>query len=123
MINSVALVGRLTADVEIQKTSSGASVSTFTLAVNRQFTNQQGEREADFIQCVIWRKGADNLAKYSHKGALIGVKGWIQTGSYEKDGRRVYTTKVQVDQFALLESRKGQESPNVPAPNDDDYPF
>lgn len=123
MINSVVLVGRLTADVEIQKTSSGASVSTFTLAVNRQFTNQQGEREADFIQCVIWRKGAENLAQYTHKGSLIGVKGWIETSSYEKDGRRIYTTKVQVEQFALLEPRKSQSGSGNPVPNDEGFPF
>ncbi|KRL05864.1 single-strand DNA binding protein [Liquorilactobacillus oeni DSM 19972] len=91
-------------------TSSGVAVATFTVAVNRQFTNQQGEREADFINCVIWRKSAENFANFTHKGSLIGVDGRIQTRSYEnQQGNRVYVTEVIVDNFSLLESRSQSE--------------
>ncbi|KRL96783.1 single-strand dna binding protein [Liquorilactobacillus satsumensis DSM 16230 = JCM 12392] len=91
-------------------TSSGVAVATFTVAVNRQFTNQQGEREADFINCVIWRKSAENFANFTHKGSLVGVDGRIQTRSYEnQQGNRVYVTEVIVDNFSLLESRSQSE--------------
>ena len=88
MINRVVLVGRLTKDPELRYTPNGIPVSTFTLAVNRTFTNRQGEREADFINCVVWRKQAENVANYLRKGSLAGVEGRIQTRSYEaQDGR------------------------------------
>ncbi|MDN2453232.1 single-stranded DNA-binding protein [Lactobacillus sp. UCMA15818] len=110
MINRAILVGRLTRDPDLRYTSSGAAVATFTIAVNRQFTNQQGEREADFINCVIWRKAAENFANFTHKGSLIGVEGRIQTRSYEnQQGNRVYVTEVIVDSFSLLESRSQSE--------------
>lgn len=106
MINRVVLVGRLTKDVEVRYTNSGAAVATFTIAVNRQFTNAQGEREADFIQCVIWRKAAENFGNFTHKGSLVGIDGRIQTRNYEnKQGQRVYVTEVVVDNFALLEPK------------------
>ena len=79
MINNVVLVGRLTRDPELKFTPNGAAVATFTLAVNRNFTNQSGQREADFINCVIWRKPAETLANYAKKGTLLGVTGRIQT--------------------------------------------
>lgn len=111
MINRTVLVGRLTRDTDLRTTGSGVSVATFTLAVNRQFTNAQGEREADFISCVIWRKGAENFANYTHKGSLVGVEGRIQTRSYDNnEGQRVYVTEVVVDNFSLLESRSQSES-------------
>ncbi|MFT8669569.1 MAG: single-stranded DNA-binding protein [Liquorilactobacillus hordei] len=110
MINRAILVGRLTRDPDLRYTSSGAAVATFTIAVNRQFTNQQGEREADFINCVIWRKAAENFANFTHKGSLVGVEGRIQTRSYEnQQGNRVYVTEVIVDSFSLLESRSQSE--------------
>lgn len=91
MINRVILVGRLTKDPELRYTPSGVAVATFTLAVNRPFTNQQGEREADFIQCVVWRRQAENVANFLKKGSLAGVDGRLQTRSYEnQEGRRVY---------------------------------
>ncbi|MCT7693518.1 MAG: single-stranded DNA-binding protein, partial [Lactobacillus iners] len=91
MINNVVLVGRLTRDPDLRTTESGISVATFTLAVDRQFSNSQGEREADFINCVVWRKAAENLANFTSKGSLIGVQGRIQTRSYDnKEGQRVY---------------------------------
>lgn len=111
MINRVVLVGRLTRDPELRTTGSGISVATFTLAVDRQFTNAQGERGADFISCVIWRKSAENFCSFTSKGSLVGVDGRIQTRSYDnKDGQRVYVTEVVVDNFALLESRKDREA-------------
>ena len=91
MINRVVLVGRLTRDPELRTTGSGISVATFTLAVDRQFTNSQGERGADFISCVIWRKAAENFCNFTSKGSLVGIDGRIQTRSYDnKDGQRVY---------------------------------
>ena len=111
MINRVVLVGRLTRDPELRTTGSGISVATFTLAVDRQFTNSQGERGADFISYVIQRKSAENFCNFTSKGSLVGIDGRIQTRSYDnKDGQRVYVTEVVVDNFALLESRKDREA-------------
>lgn len=119
MINRVVLVGRLTKDPELRYTPSGLAVVRFTIAVNRQFSNQSGEREADFINCVAWRKQAENLANFQRKGNLVGVEGRIQTGSYEgQDGKRVYTTEVVADSIQFLESRNaGQGAPQQSAPN------
>lgn len=112
MINRVVLVGRLTKDPELKYTPNGIASSRFTVAVNRAFSNQQGEREADFISCVAWRKQAENLANYQRKGALIGIEGRIQTGSYEgQDGKRVYTTDVVADSIQFLEPRSNNSSP------------
>lgn len=113
MINRVVLVGRLTRDPDLRTTGSGISVATFTLAVDRQFSNAQGERGADFINCVIWRKAAENFANFASKGSLVGIDGRIQTRSYDnKDGQRVYVTEVVVDNFTLLESRRDREARN-----------
>ena len=109
MLNNVSLVGRLTKDVDLRYTPSNVAVATFTLAVNRTFKNENGEREADFINCVMWRQQAENLASWAKKGALIGVTGRIQTRSYDnQQGQRVYVTEVVAEQFQLLES-KGQQ--------------
>jgi single-strand DNA-binding protein len=106
MMNRVVLVGRLTKDPELRYTPSGVAVATFTLAVNRAFTNQQGEREADFINCVIWRKPAENVANFLKKGSLAGVDGRIQTRNYEgQDGKRVYVTEVMAESVQFLEPR------------------
>ena len=106
MINNVVLIGRLTRDVELRYTPSNAAVATFNLAVNRNFKNQDGEREADFINCVIWRQQAENLANWAKKGTLIGITGRIQTRNYDnQQGQRVYVTEVVADNFQLLESR------------------
>lgn len=110
MINNVVLVGRLTKDPDLRYTSSGSAVATFTLAVNRNFTNASGNREADFINCVIWRKPAETLANYARKGTLLGVVGRIQTRSYDnQQGQRVYVTEVVCENFQLLESRSASE--------------
>lgn len=107
MLNSTCLVGRLTKDAELRYTTNNQAVATFTLAVNRNFKSQNGEREADFINCVIWRQQAENLANWCKKGALIGITGRIQTRSYEnQQGQRVYVTKVVADNFQLLEFNK-----------------
>lgn len=106
MINRVVLVGRLTKDPELRYTPNGIAVARFTLAVNRTFSSQSGEREADFINCVVWRKQAENTANFLKKGSLAGVEGRIQTGSYEgQDGKRVYTTEVVADSVQFLEPR------------------
>jgi len=111
MINNVTLVGRVTRDPELRYTPQNQAVATFSLAVNRQFKNANGEREADFINCVIWRQQAENLVNWAKKGALIGITGRIQTRNYEnQQGQRVYVTEVVADSFQLLESRsQGQQ--------------
>ncbi len=114
MINRVVLVGRLTRNPELRYTQSGAAVAQFTIAVNRQFTNSKGEREADFINCVIWRNAAENFTKFTNKGSLVGIDGHIQTRNYEnKQGNRVYVTEVVVDNFSLLESKNASSSNNA----------
>lgn len=111
MINNVVLVGRLTKDPDLRYTASGTGVATFTLAVNRNFTNQDGNRDADFINCVIWRKSAETLANYAKKGTLLGVIGRIQTRSYEnQQGQRVYVTEVVAERFNYLEKREGNSN-------------
>ena len=110
MINNVVLVGRMTRDAELRYTPQNQAVATFTLAVNRNFKNQSGEREADFINVVIWRQQAENLANWAKKGALIGITGRIQTRNYEnQQGQRVYVTEVVAYNFQLLESRASRE--------------
>jgi len=106
MMNRVVLVGRLTKDPDLRYTPNGVPVATFTLAVNRPFSSQSGEREADFINCVVWRKPAENVANFLKKGSLAGVDGRIQTRNYEgQDGKRVYVTEVQAESVQFLEPR------------------
>lgn len=106
MMNRVVLVGRLTKDPELRYTPAGLAVATFTLAVNRAFTNQNGEREADFIQCVVWRKPAENAANFLKKGSMAGVDGRIQTRNYEdNDGKRVFVTEVVAETVQFLEPK------------------
>lgn len=114
MLNNVSLVGRLTKDVDLRYTPSNVAVATFTLAANRTFKNENGEREADFINCVMWRQQAENLANWAKKGALIGITGRIQTRSYEnQQGQRVYVTEVVAENFQMLESRAAREGGNA----------
>ncbi|WP_026676757.1 single-stranded DNA-binding protein [Fictibacillus gelatini] len=110
MINRTILVGRLTKDPDLRYTPSGVAVCNFTLAVNRTFTNQQGEREADFINIVCFKKAAENVANYLKKGSLAGVDGRIQTRSYEKDGKRIYITEVVAESVQFLEPRSQQQN-------------
>ncbi len=126
MINNVVLVGRMTRDAELRYTPQNQAVATFTLAVNRPFKNQNGEREADFINCVIWRQAAENLANWCKKGALVGITGNIQTRNYEnQQGQRVYVTEVLANNFQLLESRSQQQFSNNNSMDisDEDLPF
>lgn len=121
MINRVVLTGRLTRDLELKTTQSGLSVASFTIAVNRQFKNSNGNREADFINCVIWKKSAENLCKYTHKGSLIGIDGRLQTRSYDNNnGQKVFVTEVVVDSFSLLES-KNENQANSKGGNNNGY--
>ena len=109
MINRVVLVGRLTRDPELRYTPNGAAVANFTIAVNRPFTNQQGDHDADFIPVVVWRRQAENTANFVGKGSLIGVEGRIQTRSYENnEGRRVFVTEVVADSVQFLEPKSAR---------------
>lgn len=110
-MNRVNLVGRLTRDPELRYTSSNIPVVTFTVAVNRTFTNQNGEREADFINIVAWRKQAENVKNYVSKGSQVGIDGRIQTRSYDdNNGNRRYITEVVADSVQFLESRQRSEN-------------
>lgn len=109
MINNVTLIGKLVAPPELKKTPNNVSVLQGTLAVNRNFKNENGEREADFINFQAWRGTADIIAQYCSKGSLIGLTGRLQVRSYEKNGQRRYVTEVVADSVALLESRNKQQ--------------
>lgn len=110
-MNRVVLVGRLTRDPELKYTGTGVAVANFTIAINRPFKNQAGEQEADFINCVIWRKPAENLANYMKKGSQIGVDGRLQSRTYEgNDGKTVFVTEVVADSVQFLESKNTQQS-------------
>lgn len=138
MINNVVLVGRLTRDPELRYTPSNVAVATFSLAVNRNFKNQAGDYEADFISCIMWRQQAENFANWLKKGALVGITGRIQIRSYDnQQGQRVYVTEVVAESFQILEkkdnaannaSMENQIPPSFKKTNpidisDDDLPF
>ncbi|MBM6773468.1 single-stranded DNA-binding protein [Ligilactobacillus agilis] len=109
MINNVSLTGRLTKDIDLRYTQSGVAVASFTLAVNRNYKDQDGNQQTDFIQCQIWRKAAENFANFTHKGSLVGIEGRIQTRNYDnQQGQKVYVTEVIVTNFSLLEPRNAQ---------------
>ncbi|HDJ7346824.1 single-stranded DNA-binding protein [Staphylococcus aureus] len=113
MLNRTVLVGRLTKDPELRSTPNGVNVGTFTLAVNRTFTNAQGEREADFINVVVFKKQAENVKNYLSKGSLAGVDGRLQTRSYDnKDGQRVFVTEVVADSVQFLEPKNNNQQQN-----------
>ena len=105
-MNKVEIVGRLTRDVEIRTTESGTVTARFSIAVSRRFKNAEGVYEADFINCVAFGKTAEFIGKYFSKGSMIGVTGRIQTGNYtNKDGQKVYTTDVVVEECEFAESK------------------
>lgn len=113
MLNRTVLVGRLTKDPELRSTPNGVNVGTFTLAVNRTFTNAQGERDADFINVVVFKKQAENVKNYLSKGSLAGVDGRLQTRNYEnKDGHRVFVTEVVADSVQFLEPKSSNQQNN-----------
>lgn len=106
MINRVVLVGRLTRDPDMRVSQSNIAVTNFNLAVNRPFTDANGERGADFINCVTFRKQAENVNKYVKKGSLVGIDGRLQTRNYEnKEGQRVYVTEVVCESVQFLEPK------------------
>lgn len=108
-MNKVCLIGRLTSKPELRYTGNNVANTRFTLAVNREFKKEDGEREADFINCVAWRKTAELICNYLDKGSQVAVEGGIRTGSYEKEnGDKVYTTDVLVDTITFLNSKKSE---------------
>jgi len=112
-MNKVVLIGRLTRDPDLRYPSSNVPVANFTIAVNRPFENQNGERVADFINIIVWRKQAENVKKYIGKGSLVAVEGRIQTRNYEgQDGKRVYVTEVVADSVQFLESKSQSQNRN-----------
>ena len=123
MINNVTLVGRLVAPPDLRKTPNNVSSLQGTLAVNRNFKNENGDREADFINFQAWRGTADIIAQYCSKGSLIGLTGRIQVRSYEKDGQRRYVTEVVAESVALLESRNSQHGQGNSFQNGNNSPF
>jgi len=105
-MNKAILIGRLTKDPELRTTPTGRNVCQFSVAVSRNFTNANGEREADFINCVVWDKQAENLVKYQKKGNQIAVEGRIQTRNYDdKDGKKVYVTEILASNISFLDSK------------------
>ena len=120
-MNRAVIIGRLTRDVDLRYTQSGKAVGNFTLAVNRPFKNQQGENEADFINCVAWGKQAESLAQYMKKGNQVGVDGRIQTRTYDdKDGKTVFVTEIIAEYVQFLESKgsSGNQQGNQQPDND-----
>lgn len=128
-MNKVNLIGRTTKDIELRTTQSGKAVASFTLAVDRGIKNEDGTKISDFISCKVWGKTAEVMSKYVLKGHRVGISGRIETGSYEKDGTKVYTTDVVVEGLDFLESKKTEQAPaqtqepdyaNIPDTIDDD---
>ena len=118
-MNKVVLVGRLTRDPEVRSTSSGSNTARFTVAVNRNFKNKDGQYDADFISCVAFRNTADFVSKFFKKGSMIGLEGRIQTGSYDaQDGSKRYTTDVVVDNVEFV---GGRNEGGSPAPSNNSY--
>ena len=120
-MNKAILIGRLTRDPELRTTPTGRNVCQFSIAVNRTYTSANGEREADFINCVVWDKQAENLARYQKKGNQIAVDGRIQTRNYDdNNGRRVYVTEILVNNISFLDARGsstgGNSFANLPEP-------
>lgn len=121
-MNKAFLIGRLTRDPELRYSSSNTAVVNFTIAVDRQYTNKEGQRETDFIRIVAYNKQAENIKKFVTKGSLVAVDGRIQTGSYDdKDGKRVYTTDIVADRVQFLDSRNSS-SQNIPSETNDVSP-
>ena len=119
MLNKTILIGRLTKDPELKYTSSNKAVLNNTIAVNRPFTDASGERQADFINFIVWNKQAENVKKYLSKGALIAIEGRIQTRNYEnKEGNKVYVTEVVADNVTFLESKGSKSSSSEQTPYD-----
>jgi len=123
-MNKIIIIGRLTRDPELRfAAGSGTAVVSFTVAVDRQFKNKDGQKETDFINCVQFGKGAENTANYTAKGSLVGVSGRIQTRNYEnKEGKKVYVTEVVADEVQFLDKKDKGAGTSSPAPNLDSDP-
>ena len=122
-MNKVILIGRLTRDPELRYTSSNVATATFSIAVDRTFTNQNGDREADFINIVVWRKQAENCKNYLTKGSQVAIDGRIQTRNYDdKDGKKVYVTEVVADNVQFL-GGKGSNGGSTQAFEDQTTPY
>lgn len=120
-MNKVILIGRLSQDPEMRTTPNGVATTAFSVAVSRNFTNQNGERETDFFRCVAWRKQAENIARYCQKGTQVAVEGRLQNRNYEaQDGTRRYVTEVIADNVSFLGSRGDAASSNTSAPQNMD---
>lgn len=112
-MNKVVLVGRITKDPELKYTANNIPVVRFTIAVNRTYQNKNGEKQADFINCIVWRQQAENLAKYMRKGSLLGVDGQIQTSSYDDpNGVRRFITEVLCESIHFLEPKSSGRNDN-----------
>ena len=123
-INNVTLVGRLTKDIELRKTSSNTSVCNFTVAVDRRFQSQQNNGPtADFINCIAWRQSADFLSSYASKGTIVGVEGRIQTRSYDGQNGKVYVTEVVADNVQIISNRNaaGSNAPTYSSPSNQTF--
>lgn len=122
MINRVVLIGRLTRDPELRRTQQGDAVTSFTLAVNRNYTAKDGQQQADFINCVVWRKQAENVEKYCSKGSMVGVEGRLQSRSYDNaQGQKVFVTEVFCSSVQFIGS--GQKNQPQPQNNAVDNTF
>lgn len=121
-MNKVQLVGRLTKNVELKMTSNQKAFCNFTLAVDRRFKDANGQRQADFINCVAWNQTAEFIQKYFQKGSRIGVCGCIQTRNYDNDnGQKVFITEVVVEEAEFVESQQKSEAP-APQPQAEEQP-
>ena len=127
-MNKTFLMGRITKELELKSAQSGTAILSFTLAVNRKYTKAGEEKQADFIMCKAFGKTAENIARFFSKGKLILIEGRIQTGSYDKDGQKVFTTDVIVDGFDFTGEKKQEASEQMTfeqaqSTADDDLPF
>ena len=117
MINRVVLVGRMTRDPELRRTSSGAAVTGFSLAINRNYQSASGEQQTDFINCVVWNKVAENVERYCSKGSLVGIEGRIQSRQYDvQDGTKRTVVEVVCDSVQFLETKNNNTQPAANGP-------
>ena len=122
-MNNVSLIGNLVRDIELKYTNNGTAVGKFTIAVGRRF-KKEGQQDTDFINCIVWNKSAEIMAQYLNKGSKVGINGRIETGSYDnKEGKKVYTTDIVVENFYFLGSKKenGNNPQNNAHINNSDY--
>ena len=118
------MIGRVTKEIELRKTTSGTSVANFTLAVNKDYKNEEGKYDADFISCVAFKGLAETIGKYVHKGDRFGVVGKISTRKYENnEGKTIYVTEVKVDDIEFLEPKKDTDAPEGFTPSYEGTPF